>query len=96
VNAPPTAHPRFMPCRLVLHIPALDASVRRAVLYIDETLIPLLQNLLQDSNPEVTSAALRAVTIASRGNVREISSRKRPVIGPNNEEDDSISVSERS
>ena len=33
VNAPPTAHPRFMPCRLILHIPALDASVRRALMF---------------------------------------------------------------
>ena len=30
--------------------------------YIDDTLIPLLQNLLQDPDPEVTRAALRAVT----------------------------------
>jgi len=73
-----------------------DNELKRHKRYIDETLIPLLQNLLQDSNPEVTSSALRAVTNASRGNVREIRSRKRPVVGPNNEEDDSISVSERS
>lgn len=34
--------------------------------YIDDTLIPILQKLLQDSNPEVTTASLRAVTNASR------------------------------
>ena len=34
--------------------------------YADETLIPILQKLLQDSNPEVTTASLRAVTNASR------------------------------
>ncbi|KAL3797991.1 hypothetical protein ACHAWO_004589 [Cyclotella atomus] len=34
--------------------------------YVDETLIPILQKLLQDSNPEVTTASLRAVTNASR------------------------------
>mmetsp|Transcript_9046 Transcript_9046/g.11111 ORF Transcript_9046/g.11111 Transcript_9046/m.11111 type:complete len:894 (+) Transcript_9046:1-2682(+) len=38
--------------------------------HIDETLIPLVQRLLHDSDPEVTSAALVAVTNASRGNVR--------------------------
>lgn len=34
--------------------------------YVDETLIPILQKLLQDPNPEVTTASLRAVTNASR------------------------------
>jgi hypothetical protein len=53
--------------------------------YIDDMLIPLLQNLLQDPNPEVTSSALRAITNTSRGNVREISNRRN--------EDDSISLS---
>lgn len=53
--------------------------------HIDDTLIPLLQKLLQDSNPEVTSSALRAITNTSRGNVREISNRRN--------EDDSISLS---
>ena len=33
VCAPPKAHPRFMPCRLLLHLPALDASVRRMLLF---------------------------------------------------------------
>jgi len=44
--------------------------------HIDDTLIPLVQRLLHDKDPEVTSSALRAVTNASRGNVREISSRQ--------------------
>ncbi len=52
--------------------------------YIDDTLIPLLQALLHDPEPEVTSAALRAVTNASRGHARESSSRF---------EDDSVSLS---
>ena len=43
--------------------------------HVDETLIPLVQRLLHDPDPEVTSAALRAVTNASRGNVKEISTR---------------------
>lgn len=33
VHSPPAAHPRFMPCRLILHLPALDASIRRALLF---------------------------------------------------------------
>jgi len=55
--------------------------------HIDETLIPLVQRLLHDPDPEVTSAALRAVTNASRGNVREISSRR-----PHSDGDDGASV----
>lgn len=46
--------------------------------HVDETLIPLVQRLLHDPDPEVTSAALRAVTNASRGNVKEISPRNPP------------------
>jgi hypothetical protein len=57
--------------------------------HVDETLIPLLQKLLNDSEPEVTSAALRAVTNASRGNVREI----RPRRNSRAIDDDSMSIS---
>jgi len=57
--------------------------------YVDETLIPLLQQLLHDADPEVTSAALRAVTNASRGNVREIQGRKMSTAT----EDDAMSLS---
>jgi len=46
------------------------AIVKQHKKHIDETLIPLLQRLLHDSDPEVTSAALAAVTHASRGNVK--------------------------
>ena len=43
--------------------------------HVDDTLIPILQKLLQDSDPEVTTASLRAVTNASRsGNTRTASS----------------------
>lgn len=33
VCAPPRAHPRFLPCRLLLHLDAMDASIRRALLF---------------------------------------------------------------
>ena len=39
--------------------------------HVDETLIPLLQKLLQDSDPDVLSASLRAVTNASRSGARD-------------------------
>jgi HEAT repeat protein len=55
--------------------------------YIDGTLIPLLQELLQDKNAEVTTSALRAVTNASKSHVtRERTASK--VF-----EDDSVSLS---
>ena len=57
--------------------------------HVDETLIPILQNLLHDNVPEVTSAALRAVTNASRGNVREI----RPHRKSTSTDDDNLSLS---
>jgi hypothetical protein len=47
--------------------------------YVDDTLIPILQKLLQDSDPEVVTASLRAVTNASRsGTAREASSTRIP------------------
>ena len=33
VVQPPPSHPRFVPGRLLLHLPALDASIRRALLF---------------------------------------------------------------
>lgn len=54
--------------------------------HVDDVLIPLVQGLLNDKDPEVTSSALRAVTNASRGTVREIRPRHMS-------EDDSVSVS---
>jgi len=53
-----------------------DAGFKRHKRHVDDTLIPLVQRLLHDTDPEVTSAALRAVTNASRGNVKEISGLK--------------------
>ncbi|CAB9509609.1 protein ligase UBR1 [Seminavis robusta] len=33
VCAPPKAHPRFLPCRLLLHLQGMDAALRRALLF---------------------------------------------------------------
>jgi hypothetical protein len=33
VCPPPKAHPRFLPCRLLLHLPSMDAAIRRALLF---------------------------------------------------------------
>jgi Proteolysis_6 C-terminal len=33
VCMPPKAHPRFLPCRLLLHLPPLDAAIRRSLLF---------------------------------------------------------------
>jgi len=33
VQPPPDAHPRFLPARLLLHLPALDAAIRRKLYY---------------------------------------------------------------
>lgn len=64
--------------------------VRRYKTYVDETLIPLVQQLLHDADPEVTSSALRAVTNASRGTVREMRSR---LNSASEAEDDTVSLS---
>jgi len=33
VSSPPLAHPRFLPCRMILHLPALDAAIRRSLMF---------------------------------------------------------------
>ena len=33
VPPPPEAHPRFLPARLILHLPAMDAAIRRKLLF---------------------------------------------------------------
>ena len=34
VLPPSPAHPRFLPARLILHLPAIDAAIRRALIYV--------------------------------------------------------------
>jgi len=72
-----------------VQISEVAENARTNKAHVDETLIPLLQKLLHDNEPEVTSAALRAVTNASRGNVREIRARQNSRML----EDDSMSLS---
>jgi hypothetical protein len=74
--------------------PATDAegkpigpiSIRHQKRHVDERLIPLVQKLLHDPDPEVTSSALRAVTNASRSAARDVRARF------NTEDDDSKST----
>eukprot|EP00529_Nitzschia_sp_RCC80_P006273 CAMPEP_0113467582 /NCGR_PEP_ID=MMETSP0014_2-20120614/14889_1 /TAXON_ID=2857 /ORGANISM="Nitzschia sp." /LENGTH=1581 /DNA_ID=CAMNT_0000359895 /DNA_START=545 /DNA_END=5287 /DNA_ORIENTATION=- /assembly_acc=CAM_ASM_000159 len=61
-------------------------SARYEKRHVDDRLIPLVQRLLHDSDPEVTSSALRAVTNASRGRAKEIRPRF------DTEDDDSKSI----
>lgn len=65
-------------------------SIRYQKRHVDERLIPLVQKLLHDPDPEVTSSALRAVTNASRGTARDFRPRF------NTEDDDTISISSQS
>lgn len=58
VCAPPAAHPRFLPCRLLLHLPAMDAALRRALLVAvtnGSWLPPALET--PDSVPIVTATS---------------------------------------
>jgi len=50
-------------------------SIRYEKRHVDERLIPLVQRLLHDTDPEVTSSALRAVTNASRGAAKDVPKR---------------------
>lgn len=61
-------------------------SIRYEKRHVDERMIPLVQRLLHDPDPEVTSSALRAVTNASRGSMRDMRPRF------DTEDDDSKSI----
>lgn len=54
-------------------------SGKRYKSHVDDRLIPLVQTLLNDSDPEVTSAALRAVTNATRSSVQHSRVRRMSV-----------------
>lgn len=61
-------------------------SMRYEKRHVDERLIPLVQTLLHDPDPEVTSSSLRAVTNASRGAAKDFVPRYK------DEDDDSVSL----
>eukprot|EP00536_Pseudo-nitzschia_multiseries_P011754 jgi/Psemu1/244071/estExt_Genewise1.C_4150030 len=61
-------------------------SIRYEKRHVDERLIPLVQRLLHDTDPEVTSSALRAVTNASRGSSKDVHARF------DTEDDDTTSI----
>jgi PDZ domain len=67
-------------------------GVRRYKQQVDERLIPLVQTLLNDLDPEVTSAALRAVTNASRKSAAAVLPPPRQHLQSVASEDDSASV----
>jgi HEAT repeat protein len=52
-----------------------DEASRKYKRQVDDRMIPLLQTLLNDKDPEVTSAALRAVTNATRRSVQQVRHR---------------------
>lgn len=60
-------------------------------LQVDERLIPMVQSLLNDLDPEVTSAALRAVSNATRSSVAH--SRQRHMSVASNDDDASFASS---
>ena len=61
--------------------------------HVDDTLIPILQKLLQDSDPEVTTASLRAVTNASRSGTSRDSASTYSHTNHNMIDDDLVSLS---
>lgn len=52
------------------HVPDLLGG-KKYKIQVDDRLIPMVQSLLNDADPEVTSASLRAVTNATRSSVQQ-------------------------
>jgi hypothetical protein len=67
-----------------------DEAARKYKHQVDDRMIPLLQTLLNDKDPEVTSAALRAVTNATRRSVQQVRHRH---MSTTSLDDDAISLS---
>lgn len=83
VGPPPDAHPRFMPCRMLLHIPALDASVRRSLMYTltgGEWLPP---NAPHDTSDDSTleSPSFSSEMATADGKIVRTASRRVPRVG---------------
>lgn len=58
VCPPPKAHPRFLPCRLVLHLDLMDAAIRRSLLFAltnGSWLPPSEPTIMGDTNSEKAS-----------------------------------------
>jgi PDZ domain len=64
-------------------------SGKKYKMQVDDRLIPMVQSLLNDADPEVTSASLRAVTNATRSSVQH--SRPRHMSAASAEDDASLS-----
>jgi Proteolysis_6 C-terminal/Putative zinc finger in N-recognin (UBR box) len=79
VCQPPKAHPRFLPCRLMLHLAPMDAAVRRALLFALSggswlpPSEPLSKQLDDDpesaSEPEGTGISMSVSTESASGDV---------------------------
>jgi hypothetical protein len=62
VCQPPRAHPRFLACRLMLHLSPMDAAIRRALLFalLGGSWLPPPDPVKKDDNPNEIPSSLSA------------------------------------
>ena len=90
VGAPPMAHPRFVPCRMLLHLPSLDAAIRRGLMFAltgGRWLPPSAPSEIEDdlttlSNPsfasDISGPDGKTIKVNSRRKARAEQSREAP------------------
>ncbi len=77
VGPPPIAHPRFVPCRMLLHIPALDAALRRAlILALTGDWLPPAQPIELNDDMALESPSFSSELSASDGRIVRTASRR--------------------
>ncbi len=90
VCQPPKAHPRFIACRLMLHLPPMDAAIRRALLFAllgGAWLPPKEPEKIVDPEDEASSSPLeggQASGEKSASNIAGLSYKKRSSSSPSN------------
>jgi hypothetical protein len=85
VSAPPKAHPRFLPCRLLLHLSSMDAALRRYLLFAvtgGSWLPPTQPEAKADGNDESISSELESSGGLGNGRPLRAGSMDVPAFGP--------------
>jgi hypothetical protein len=80
VSAPPLAHPRFVPCRLLLHLNSLDAAIRRGLMFAltgGEWLPPSAPSEIEDDLTTLSCPSFASEISGPDGKAIKVNSRRK-------------------
>lgn len=90
VCPPPKSHPRFLPCRLILHLPSLDAAIRRGLMYTltgGEWVPPSDPSISEDDFTYLSSPSFASDFSGSEGKVLKVNARRKVRLSKNKKEE---------